>query len=851
MLTRNGPCISGSCHRALLVLAQILKVIPICALISAKCKRRYISKMEGTERYVIKRDGTKQSICTQKIRIRLERLMEGLNTEYINLDVVVKKVSEGIYSGVETSALDNLAAETCAYMNILHPDYSRLAARIVCSNLHKMTKTSFAEVVSDLRNMKDSLGRDAPLISEEVYEFVTENKEALEAAIDFSRDFNFDFFGFKTLERSYLLKINGKIAERPQHMLMRVSVGIHCGDLEAAVNTYNLMSQKWFTHASPTLFNSGTPHNQMSSCFLLMMQDDSIEGIYDTLKQCALISKNAGGIGLSVHNIRATSSYIRGTNGCSNGLVPMLRVFNDTARYVDQGGGKRKGAFAIYLEPWHADIFEFLQLRKNHGKEEQRARDLFYGLWVPDLFMRRVESNQDWTLMCPNECPGLSDVYGEEFEKLYLQYEREGRGKKVVKAQALWSSIIDSQTETGTPYMLYKDHVNNFSNQKNLGVIKSSNLCTEICEYTSKDEVAVCNLASIALPKFVVDRKYFDFDKLVEVTKVITYNLNKIIDKNFYPLEECRNSNLRHRPIGIGVQGLADAFLLLKLPYESQEAMQLNRDIFECIYYASLSASCDLAEKEGPYSTYEGSPISQGLLQFDMRGVEPSDRWDWEGLRQRIQRFGVRNSLLVAPMPTASTSQILGNNESFEPYTSNIYTRRVLAGEFVCLNPHLVRDLIERNLWADDIKNKLIANNGSVQEIPEIPADLRNLYKTVWEVPQRVLVDMAVARMPFIDQSQSLNVYISDPSFGRLTSLHFYCWKKGLKTGMYYMRSRPAADAIKFTVDVEKLLSKSGFNTKSAAPFANDENFNPNNALKPVKNTTNPEEEEVCISCSG
>lgn len=794
--------------------------------------------MEEIERCVTKRDGSRQQINPEKIRHRLSRLISGLSETYINLDIIVKKVSEGIFSGVKTTDLDNLAAETCAYMNIVHPDYSKLAARIVVSNLHKMTKESFFEVVSDLYRMTDEIGRPAPLISEEVFRFISENQEELQGAIDFTRDFTYDFFGFKTLERSYLLKIGGNIVERPQHMLMRVSAGIHCGDVKSTLITYDLMSQRWFTHASPTLFNSGTPNNQMSSCFLLTIKDDSIEGIYDTLKQCALISKSAGGIGISVHNVRATGSYIRGTNGTSNGLVPMLRVFNDTARYVDQGGGKRKGAFAIYVEPWHADIFDFLLLKKNNGKDEQRARDLFFGLWVPDLFMKRVEKNSDWTLMCPNDCPGLSEVYGEEFERLYEKYEVEGRGRKVVKAQTLWAAVVESQTETGTPYMLYKDHINRFSNQKNLGTIKSSNLCTEICEFTSKDEIAVCNLASIALNMYVINREKFDFEKLFEVTKQITYNLNQIIDRNFYPVAECRNSNLRHRPIGIGIQGFADCLLLLKFPFESPQAMELNRQIFECIYFAALTASNELAQVHGTYSSYEGSPISQGLLQFDMRGVQPSSQWDWPGLREKIQTFGVRNSLLVAPMPTASTSQILGNNESFEPYTSNIYTRRVLAGEFVCLNPHLVKDLIEKNLWTHDVKNKIIANNGSVQAIHEIPSDLKMLYKTVWEIPQKTLIDMAVIRSPFIDQSQSLNVFMSEPSFGKLTSLHFYCWKKGLKTGMYYLRSRPAADAIKFTVDVEQLLNSSGFSSKNPTPFVNDENFNPNY-------------DEGCISCSG
>eukprot|EP00359_Climacostomum_virens_P005240 CAMPEP_0204903306 /NCGR_PEP_ID=MMETSP1397-20131031/4172_1 /ASSEMBLY_ACC=CAM_ASM_000891 /TAXON_ID=49980 /ORGANISM="Climacostomum Climacostomum virens, Strain Stock W-24" /LENGTH=805 /DNA_ID=CAMNT_0052071915 /DNA_START=235 /DNA_END=2652 /DNA_ORIENTATION=+ len=805
--------------------------------------------MEGKERYVVKRDGSHEIVDPVKIKVRLERLLDGLDTRFINLDVVVEKVSQGIYSGVNTSELDNLAAETCAYMNIIHPDYSRLAARIAVTNLHKMTKTSFFEVITDLYSMKDTRGNPAPLIADDVYEAITNNYQALEAAIDYTRDFNYDYFGFKTLERSYLLKIGGKVAERPQTMLMRVSVGIHLNDVESAIKTYNLMSEKWFTHASPTLFNSGTPNCQMSSCFLLTMRDDSIEGIYETLKQCALISKSAGGIGLSVHNIRATSSYIRGTNGTSNGLVPMLRVFNDTARYVDQGGGKRKGAFAIYLEPWHADIIEFLSLKKNHGKEETRARDLFYGLWVPDLFMKRVERDENWTLMCPNECPGLSDVYGDEFDELYTRYEREGCGRKTVRAQTIWSAIIESQTETGTPYMLYKDTVNRLSNQKNLGTIKSSNLCTEICEYSSIDEVAVCNLASIALQRFVVNRTSFDFDMLFEVTKTVTKNLNRIIDRNFYPIVECKNSNLRHRPIGIGIQGMADALLLLRYPFESEEAMTLNRDIFETIYFAALTASCELAQVEGKYSSYEGSPISQGILQFDMRGVLPTDRWNWAELRQNIATHGVRNSLLVAPMPTASTSQILGSNESFEPYTSNIYTRRVLAGEFICVNPHLVKDMIERNLWTSDLKNRIISQNGSVQGLHEVPMDLQNLYKTVWEIPQKVLIDMAVARAPFIDQSQSLNVFLAEPNFGRMTSMHFYTWKKGLKTGMYYMRSRPAADAIKFTVDVERLLSSTGFNTKSAAPFIGEENVDPEPKKKVIQYDS--PDLEVCISCSG
>lgn len=796
------------------------------------------------ERFVVKRDGTHQKILPEKIRIRMEKLMTGLNTEYIHLDVVVKKVSEGIYDGVNTSQLDSLAAETCAYMTIVHPDYSKLAARLAITNLHKMTKEKFSDVVKDLYEMTDSIGRKAALIGEETFNFIWENREVLDQAVDHSRDNQFDFFGFKTLEKSYLLKIDGVIVERPQHLLMRVSAGIHYGDLDSTLETYKLMSEKWFIHASPTLFNSGTPYSQMSSCFLLMMQDDSIDGIYETLRQCALISKSAGGIGLSVHNIRAASSYIRGTNGNSNGLVPMLRVFNDTARYVDQGGGKRKGAFAIYLEPWHADIFEFLKLKVNHGKEENRARDLFYALWVPDLFMKRVEANGDWSLMCPNQCQGLSDVYGEAFEELYTSYEKSGNARKTVKAQALWAAIIESQTETGTPYMLYKDTANRFSNQKNLGTIKSSNLCTEIMEFSSKDEIAVCNLASIALPKYVISGE-FNFQELFKVVRVITRNLNKIIDRNFYPLAECKNSNMRHRPIGIGVQGFADALLMLKFPFESEQAGVLNREIFETIYFAALSASCELSEKDGPYSSYQGSPTSEGILQFDMRGVTPSARWDWESLRSRIKLYGLRNSLLVAPMPTASTSQILGNNESFEPYTSNIYTRRVLAGEFVCLNPHLVSDLIQLNLWTHDVKNRIIANGGSIQAIHEIPEEFRMLYKTVWEVPQKTLIDMAIARSPFIDQSQSLNVYIAEPSFGKLTSLHFYTWKKGLKTGMYYLRTRPAADAIKFTVDVEKLLTSSGFIANAPSDLIYDEN------LYPERNDRKKSEEEPCVSCSG
>jgi ribonucleoside-diphosphate reductase alpha chain len=587
-------------------------------------------------------------------------------------------------------------------------------------------------------------------------------------------------------------------------MLMRVAVGIHKEDLDSAIETYNYMSEGWFTHATPTLFNSGTPKPQMSSCFLLTTKEDSIPGIYDTLKQCAQISQSAGGIGLSIHDIRAMGSYIKGTNGTSNGIVPMLRVFNDTARYVDQGGGKRKGSFAIYIEPWHADVFDFLDLRKNHGKEEQRARDLFYALWTPDLFMKRVEENGDWTLMCPHECPGLSDTHGKNFEKLYTKYESEGKGRKTIKAQELWFKILESQIETGTPYMLYKDSANEKSNQKNLGTIKSSNLCTEIIEYTAPDEVAVCNLASIALPKFVIDGK-FDHEKLFKVTYRVTKNLDKVIDANYYPVPEARNSNMRHRPIGIGVQGLADAFILMRQAFESKEAKQLNKDIFETIYYAALTASKDLAIEKGTYESYKGSPVSKGILQFDMWNVKPSDRWEWDLLREEIQKNGVRNSLLVAPMPTASTAQILGNNECFEPYTSNIYTRRVLSGEFIIVNKHLLRDLVKLGIWDDSLKNKLMASNGSIQNIDEIPENIKNLYKTAWEISQKVLLDMAADRGAFIDQSQSLNIFMENANFAKLTSMHFYGWKAGLKTGMYYLRTKSATDAIKFTLDKEAM----------------------------------------------
>lgn len=751
--------------------------------------------------YVIKRDGKQETVKFDKITARVQKLCYGLSPEHVQPILVAQKVIEGIYDGVTTTELDNLAAEIAASLTTRHPDFALLASRIAISNLHKNTKKSFTETMRDLYHYIDpKTDKKASLIADDVMEVIEAHSDLLDSTIIYDRDFGYDFFGFKTLEKSYLLKINGKVVERPQHMLMRVAVGIHKQDIDSAIETYNLMSERWFTHATPTLFNAGTPKPQLSSCFLLQMQGDSIDGIYNTLKQTAQISQSAGGIGLSIHNIRATGSYIRGTNGTSNGIVPMLRVFNDTARYVDQGGGKRKGSFAIYLEPWHADIFEFLELKKNHGKEEMRARDLFYALWIPDLFMKRVKEEGEWSLFCPNEAPGMSDCYGMEFEMLYTKYEKEGRARRTIPARELWTAVLESQIETGTPYILYKDACNEKSNQKNLGTIKSSNLCTEIVEYTSADEVAVCNLASIALPRFV-NNGSFDHQRLFEITYVVTKNLNRIIDVNYYPIEEARNSNMRHRPIGIGVQGLADAFIAMRFPFESDEAKQLNKEIHETIYYAALTASKDLAIKEGPYSTFTGSPVSQGILQFDMWNVKPGDRWEWGVLRDEVKKHGVRNSLLLAPMPTASTSQILGNNECFEPYTSNIYSRRVLSGEFIVVNKHLLMDLVRLGLWNNDMKNRIIAANGSVQNIPEIPQEIKDLYKTVWEIKQRTLIDMAADRGAYICQSQSLNLFIAEPNFAKLTSMHFYAWEKGLKTGMYYLRTKPAASAIKFTVD--------------------------------------------------
>jgi len=763
--------------------------------------------------FVVKRNGRRESVYFDKITSRISKLCYGLDNKHVDPVIISQKVIQGVYPGVTTVELDELAAETAASFATQHPDCSVLAARISVSNLHKMTtKTFSANIERFHKYVHPKTKEPAPLISKEVFDVVMKHKDELDSAVIHDRDFEFDYFGFKTLEKSYLLKLHGKIAERPQHMLMRVAVGIHLDDIPRVLETYNLLSNRFFTHATPTLFNAGTPNPQMSSCFLLAMKEDSIDGIYDTLKNCAVISKYAGGIGMSISNIRASQSYIRGTNGTSNGIVPMLRVFNNTARYVDQGGGKRKGSIAAYLEPWHADVFEFLDLRKNHGDENARARDLFYALWIPDLFMKRVEQNSTWTLMCPNECPGLVDCYGDEFEMLYEKYEREGRGRKTIKAQALWFAILDAQVETGTPYMLYKDHCNNKSNQKNLGTIKCSNLCTEIVEYTSPDEVAVCNLASISLSKLVTPSSSFtspngkfDFTQLYDVSKVVTRNLNKVIDRNFYPVPEAKKSNMRHRPIGIGVQGLADTFQMMKLPFDSTEARQLNKDIFETMYFAACEASCEIAKQEGPYETYEGSPASKGELQFDMWGVTPSKRWNWAGLKEKIAQHGLRNSLLMAPMPTASTAQILGNNESTEPFTSNMYNRRVLAGEFTVVNKHLLRELTSMGLWTDSVRTRIIADRGSIQQVPEIPPEVRQVYKTVWEIPQRSILDMAADRGAFIDQSQSLNVHLADPNTSKLTSMHFYAWKKGLKTGMYYLRTRPKADAIQFTVDQEKL----------------------------------------------
>ncbi len=809
---------------------------------------------------VIKRSGKREDVSFDKITARVKKLCYGLDDRYVNHIEISKKVIQGLYDGVTTTELDNLAAETAATMATIHPDYALLAARIAVSNLHKNTDKSFFKTMKALHTYIDpKTGQNAGLISDETMAVIKKYKDKLDSAIIYDRDYSFDFFGFKTLERSYLLKMNGKVVERPQHTLMRAAIGIHGNDIDAAIETYKLMSEKWFIHATPTLFNAGTPKPQLSSCFLLSMTDDSISGIFETLTRCAKISQSAGGIGLSIHNIRSKGSYIKGTGGTSNGIIPMLRVYNDTARYVDQGGGKRKGAFAVYLEPWHSDIFEFLDLKKNHGKEEMRARDLFYAMWIPDLFMQRVKENGDWSLFDPDEAPNLFDTYGGEFEALYHKYEQEGKARRTVKAQELWFKILESQIETGTPYMLYKDACNKKSNQKNLGTIRSSNLCTEIIEYTAPDEVAVCNLASLALSKYVNGVGDYNFDKLYDITRVVTRNLNKVIDINYYPIPEAENSNKRHRPIGLGVQGLADAFLLMRYPFESKEAKQLNKDIFETIYFAALTESCEIAKRDGAYSTFEGSPISKGEFQFDMWGVQPSDRWDWEALRKDIMKYGVRNSLLVAPMPTASTSQILGNNECFEPYTSNIYTRRTLSGEYIIVNKHLLNDLIRLGYWNEEMREALMASNGSIQHIEGLPQEIKDLYKTTWEISMKAIIDMAADRGAYICQSQSMNLFMESPNFAKLSSMHFYAWQKGLKTGMYYLRSKAAVDPIKFTLS-SKHQNKFGNQENEQVKTYSQESTPIKNVNEGVQNMKAIEKQEInacslddpdCIMCQG
>jgi len=775
------------------------------------------------EMYVTKRSGKQEIVSFDKILNRIKTIGLEANIK-INYTALVMKVIDQLYNNISTTKIDELSAEQCASMSSVHPDYSALAGRIIVSNHMKNTCSCFSDTMKKLYMYKDKHGEHSPLISEELYNTIIKYDEPVEgftnitvnqldSIIDYTREYLIDYFGFKTLERAYLMRIDKKIVERVQHLWLRVAIGIHGDNYGRIVETYELMSQKYFTHATPTLFNAGTPHPQLSSCYLIAMENDSIDGIYNTLKDCALISKWAGGIGLHIHNVRASGSHIRGTNGESNGIVPMLRVFNHTAKYVDQGGGKRNGSFAIYLEPWHADIEMFLELRKNHGEEDLKARDLFYALWTPDLFMERVKANGEWTLMCPDECPGLSDVYGHEFEKLYTFYEKSGKGRQTIKARDLWFRVLDAQMETGTPYLLYKDAVNNKCNQKNLGTIKSSNLCCEITEYSDQDETAVCNLASIALPAFVKDdpndpdNKLFDYEKLHSVAMTVTYNLNKVIDVNFYPTEKTKRSNMRHRPIGIGVQGLADVFMMMNVTFTSEAARQINKNIFETIYHAALSQSCITAKQDGPYKTFNGSPASEGILQFDMWDIDPSDRYDWHELKEDIKRYGIRNSLLVAPMPTASTSQILGYNECIEPITSNIYNRRTIAGEFILANKYLMNDLIKLDIWNEKIKNAIVANNGSVQNIDIIPQEIKDKYKTVWELPMRSIIDMAADRGAFICQSQSLNLWLEDPTYSNLTSMHFHSWSKGLKTGMYYLRRRARHQAQQFTIEPEKKIS--------------------------------------------
>jgi ribonucleoside-diphosphate reductase alpha chain len=769
---------------------------------------------------VVKRDGSKEPVRFEKISNRIRKMTYGLNPDYVDPIEIAQKVIGGIYDGITTEELDNLAAETAASLIPRHPDYSLLASRIAVSKLHKSTKKKFSETIHDLYHYIDpETNQPAGLINEETFQAVLDHKQKFDGAIIHERDFNFEYFGFKTLEKSYLLKMKGKVSESPQHMYMRVSVGIWGQDVKNVLKTYELLSNHMMTHATPTLFNAGTKKPQLSSCFLLTMAEDSISGIYKTLSDVAVISQNAGGIGLAIHNIRSTGSYIKGTNGTSNGIVPMLKVFNETARYVDQGGGKRKGSFAIYLEPWHADIEDFLDLRKNTGKEELRARDLFLALWTPDLFMKRVESDQSWCLFSPSDVPGLWEKYGDEFERAYEEAEASGKARKVIKARDLWAKIIESQIETGTPYILYKDAANKKSNQKNLGTIKSSNLCTEIIEYTDKDEQAVCNLASIPVNKFLRStdarttkisrgRCEVDHKALYDVAYQTTVNLNRVIDINYYPTAETKKSNMRHRPIGIGIQGLADLFAIMGVPFTSNEAMKNNEEVFETIYFASMTASMDLAKRDGKYETFEGSPLSKGEFQFNLWGFSDeqlSGRWDWEKLRKDVMKHGTRNSLLLAPMPTASTAQIMGNNEAFEPFTSNIYTRRTLSGEFILVNKHLVKDLISLGLWNDDMKNLIIIHKGSIQAIPQIPQEIKDVYKTVWEIKQKDLIQMSADRGKFICQSQSLNLFIEGVNSAKLTSAHFHSWKLGLKTGMYYLRTKSAADAIAgLGIDMEK-----------------------------------------------
>ena len=762
---------------------------------------------DDEEMFVIKRNGEKEIVSFDKILQRIKNTGAEVNI-HVNYTSLTMKVIDQLYDGITTTQIDEVTADQCASLSSTHPDYNILAGRIIVSNHQKNTMSSFTQVISSLYQFKDKHDILSPLISPDLYEFVMKNHEELDGMIQYSRDYLIDYFGFKTLERAYLMKCGKNIVERPQHMWMRVAIGIHGDNLNRIKETYDCMSQKYFTHATPTLFNAGTNRPQLSSCFLIAMENDSISGIYNTLSDCANISKWAGGIGLHIHNIRATGSHIRGTNGTSNGIVPMLRVFNNTAKYVDQGGGKRNGSFAIYLEPWHSDIEVFLQMRKNHGDEELKARDLFYALWIPDLFMERIKSDGNWTLMCPDECPGLADVYGDDFKELYEKYENSGRGRITMSARKLWFQILDAQMETGTPYLCYKDAANRKSNQKNIGVIKSSNLCTEIMEVSTKEETAVCNLASIALPAFVEKdgsgNPYYNFEKLHDISRIVTFNLNKVIDVNYYPTDKTSESNSKHRPIGIGIQGLADTFILMNYNFDSNEARKLNKDIFETIYHAALEESCSIAKKDGPYSSFIGCPASQGILQFDMWNAKPSDRYDWDNMKDQIMQHGLRNSLLLAPMPTASTSQILGYNECIEPITSNIYSRRTLAGEFILANKYLMRDLIDLNIWNDTVKNNIIANNGSIQHIEIIPQHIRDKYKTVWEIPMRSLIDMAADRGAFICQSQSLNLWLEDPTYNSLTSMHFYSWKKGLKTGIYYLRRRGKHQAQQFTIEPEK-----------------------------------------------